>query len=336
MSIIDKYLYKLTRKCNRKINSFFRQKKITFPTIYPSQLFIEPTNICNAKCPLCPTGTGKLKRGKGMMTFAIFKKIIDQSKPFIDIVCLWNMGEPFLNKDIFKMIKYANKHGIYTISSTNGYVFYQKKDVLKLLKSGLDQLYVGMDGIDQKTFSKYRKNVDLNKILNGLEILKEEKKKHKIKTPEILYQFIPMKHNENQLEKAREMSEKLDTTFVLKYASLEMVNKKDKTKFLPSSEKLRIYKENKNNTLTINKQKKCQSCVLWDALLINWDGSVNPCIFDYYSKIVIGNINHESIKQIWKSKKLYQMRCKILEDRSKINICQKCPIQNDYSEEFKN
>ena len=233
------------------------------------------------------------------------------------------------------MIKYANKCGIYTISSTNGYVFYQKKDILKLLKSGLDQLYVGMDGVDQKTFSKYRKNVDLSKILNGLEILKEHKKKFKIKTPEILYQFIPMKHNEKQLEEAKEMSKKLETTFVLKYASLEMVKRKNKTKFLPSSKRLRIYKKNENNILTIKKQKYCQSCVLWDALLINWDGSVNPCIFDYYSKIVIGNINYKSIKQIWKSKKLYHMRCRILEDRSKINICQKCPIQNDYSEEFK-
>ena len=74
--MFNKQVYRIIRKSNRKINFFFRKKNIIIPSIYPSQLFIEPTNICNAKCPLCPTGSGKLKRKKGMMGFNTFKKIL--------------------------------------------------------------------------------------------------------------------------------------------------------------------------------------------------------------------------------------------------------------------
>ena len=41
-------------------------------------MMIEPTDVCNLKCPLCPSGNGKLKRAKGFMDFSLFKKIIDE------------------------------------------------------------------------------------------------------------------------------------------------------------------------------------------------------------------------------------------------------------------
>ncbi len=327
--MISRYFF--SRSINKIINQIIRNFKISHTFLYPDELFIEPTNLCNAKCPLCPTGTGQLKRKTGYMDFVTFKKIIDESTPFIKTIYLWNMGEPFLNKDIFKMIAYAKKQKIYTVSSTNGYVFYNSKNIPRLIKSGLDLLYVGMDGTDQKTFSFYRKNVDFLKVINGLKLLRDYKSTHKIDNPTILYQFIPMKHNEKQIAKAKQMAKNLNAKFVMKYLSLEMVNSSNKINFLPKSEKLRIYK---TNHYSIYKKNKNQPCVLWNALLINWDGTVNPCIFDYYSKIELGNIKQQSISQIWKSPLLRKIKKQIIQDRTKINICQHCPIQNDYAEEF--
>lgn len=45
---------------------------------YPFLLILEPTNLCNLHCPTCPTGSGRLKRKKGTMSFELFKKIIDE------------------------------------------------------------------------------------------------------------------------------------------------------------------------------------------------------------------------------------------------------------------
>jgi hypothetical protein len=49
-----------------------------------------------------------------MMSLEEFKGIIDQVRGHVKIISLWNYGEPFLNKDILKMIHYASSAGIYT------------------------------------------------------------------------------------------------------------------------------------------------------------------------------------------------------------------------------
>ena len=42
----------------------------------PDEIIIEPTNVCNLKCPVCPTTYG-MDRKLGFMEFGIFKSIID-------------------------------------------------------------------------------------------------------------------------------------------------------------------------------------------------------------------------------------------------------------------
>ena len=62
---------------------------------YPSILMFEPTNLCNLKCPLCPTGNNSLKATKGYLEFENYKKVIDQIGKYLLNLTLWNFGEPF-------------------------------------------------------------------------------------------------------------------------------------------------------------------------------------------------------------------------------------------------
>lgn len=300
---------------------------------YPKELFIEPTNICNAKCPLCPTGTGKLKREKGYMSFETFKKIIDEVRFYSQTIYLWNLGEPFLNEDIFKMISYAKKFGLFVMSSTNGYAFKDKQSIAKLIDSGLDRLIVGIDGIDQQTFSKYRKGLRLNLVLKGLEQLNVRKRKLKVDHPWIDFQFIVMKHNQNQIKQASVLAKKLGTHFRPKFLSMEMVDNKNPQNWLPDKDTLRIYKQS-GNEFMLKRKMINNTCTAWDSMVINWDGTVNPCIFDYYSNIVLGKIPRSSVHEIWTVKKFTDFRRKVLMNRSDVKICRTCPIEENCSEEF--
>lgn len=110
----------------------------------PSNLLIEPTNICNLKCPGCPTGCGILKRPKGYMALDNFKKIIDDCEGNLERAMLWNYGEPFLNKDLFKMIKSARSKNIKVVTSTNAHFLPGKID--ELVDSGINKVIVSLDG----------------------------------------------------------------------------------------------------------------------------------------------------------------------------------------------
>lgn len=95
----------------------------------PRNLWFEPTNTCNAKCPLCPTGSGQLSCSPACLDIGFYKRVIDEVQP--RTVHFWNDGEPFLHPHIFEMFRYAADCGAVTYASTNGFVFYVCKVALK-------------------------------------------------------------------------------------------------------------------------------------------------------------------------------------------------------------
>ncbi|MEE9584525.1 MAG: hypothetical protein V3W51_03500, partial [Candidatus Brocadiales bacterium] len=45
---------------------------------YPAKITIESGNICNLRCPLCPTGQNDPSAKKGLMPFETYKKVVDE------------------------------------------------------------------------------------------------------------------------------------------------------------------------------------------------------------------------------------------------------------------
>ena len=66
---------------------------------------------------------------------------------------------------------------------------------------------------------------------------------------------------------------------------------------------------------------------LWTRMYIWYDGTVNPCDFDYKSFLTVGNANDNLLKDIWKNNKYNKLRENHLNSlRSKHNPCDRCPI----------
>ena len=47
----------------------------------PYIIVIDPINVCNLKCPFCPTGRGALSLPPGRMSLDNFKRIVDGISP---------------------------------------------------------------------------------------------------------------------------------------------------------------------------------------------------------------------------------------------------------------
>ncbi len=93
---------------------------------------IEPPNICNLHCPVCETGAGILNRPKGHMSLDNFKRILGSVGDQVNTLLFYYMGEPFLNKDAYDMIRYAVNKGIYVSACTNG----ENLDIDRLAECG--------------------------------------------------------------------------------------------------------------------------------------------------------------------------------------------------------
>lgn len=287
-------------------------------------VMIEPTNICNLKCPMCPSGNNEMKRAKGMLAFKDFKKLVDDVGRKIYQLQFWNQGEPFLNKDLLQCIHYSKQNGIITQTSTNGHFIPDNETAEAIVASGLDQVIFSMDGTNQETYEKYRVGGNFNQVLAGLERLAEVKKKLKSVTPLIQLQFLVFKHNQNEIDNLIKLAQNNNINRI-SFKSAQIYSSEQGEEFLPDDESLNRYKQDSNEFVLKGDIKNwCKR--LWLNTTINWDGSVTPCCFDKDAEHSFANYFNSNMpfKSIWKST-AYQDFCKqVLMNRKSIEMCCNC------------
>ena len=291
---------------------------------YPPILMVEPTNICNLKCPLCPSGNGDMKRMTGNLDFENYKKLIDEVGDYILQVQLWNQGEPFINKSFLQFVRYANQKGIITQTSTNGHFIKTNDEAEDLIRSGLDQLIFSMDGTNQQTYEKYRIGGNYQLVIETLKRVAEAKIRLNSKKPLIELQFLIFKHNRNEIDGLIEMSKDLNLNR-LSFKTAQIYSKDQGAVFLPDDEAFSRYKYNGDNYELKGKiENWCKR--LWLNPAINWDGSFSPCCFDKDADYAFANIftDETSFSCTWKGKKYQAFRHRILTNRKSIDMCTNC------------
>ena len=308
-------------------NWFAYIKKDVAPKGYPSILMIEPTNLCNLQCPLCPRGADIIKREKGMMVFENFRKIIDEMGDFLLNLTLYGFGEPFMNKDIYKMIEYIRGKKIFVRISTNGHFFSKEEDRKKLIETQLDSLVVSLDGASQETFMQYRKKGDFNEVVKNLKQIVQLREESKSKLPYIELQFIVMKQNEHEIEEMKRLAkeigvDKLTLKSVLLDEATHLSNE-EKVKYLPTNPQYSRY-VNKERLGKKDKINITYCSRIWFSSVILWDGSVAPCCYDFDGSHTFGNVFKEKFGNIWNNGKYKSFRKQVLKDKTIYKICESC------------
>tara|TARA_Y100000996_G_scaffold136269_1_gene103601 strand:- start:5378 stop:6529 length:1152 start_codon:yes stop_codon:yes gene_type:complete len=265
------------------------EKKIVLESM-PYNVVIEPTNSCNLQCPLCSTGIGAKTREKGILQFENFKKVIDEIKDYVLQLSLQNWGEATLVKDLPKMIKYASDNGIFTRLSTNFSVKYTDVFLKELMLSGLGIMVIDLDGTDQETYEKYRKNGNLDLVLENIKRAVKIKKQNSLEYPTIQSRMLVMKHNEHQIEEFRTISRDMNVD-EMELGNIQ-VNPNTAKHWLPGNQEF-VYE-------TYLKERKVTPCHWpWSGMTINWDGGVSPCCVVDDEKSDFGDIFHEGVKGLW-------------------------------------
>ena len=81
----------------------------------PKMLALDPTNLCDLKCPLCPTGLRDKTIERGSIKLEQFKTIIDRLAKHLQSINLYSWGEPLLHRSLVDMIR----HTAITVSYTH-------------------------------------------------------------------------------------------------------------------------------------------------------------------------------------------------------------------------
>ena len=288
----------------------------------PYTISIEPTCLCNLRCPECPTGSGKIWRENVNLDWLLYKKFIDEMKATTLHLLLYFQGEPFMNRDIFRMINYASERKIFTVISSNGQ-FLDEQISVEIVQSGLDRLIISVDGTDQETFQKYRVGGELSKILNGTRSLKEIKKVRKKIIPEIIFQFLVFRHNEDQVRLFRKFGRESGADRVW-IKSAQVINPDKALEIIPRNPVYSRYSFSQKGEIKIKVRLRNKCKRLWRTCVVTTDANIIPCCFDKEAKYRMGSIKATGFRDIWNGGQYREFRRKVLNNRSETDICRNC------------
>jgi radical SAM protein with 4Fe4S-binding SPASM domain len=302
-----------------KIMSRFEPRKMYF---YPSFLAIEPTINCNLDCVMCQKNT--LRRTKRELEFDDFKRIIDKM-PFLRVLNLQGIGEPFLNKDFFKMIEYAHSKGIrvYTFSNAN---LITKKIAKQIIHSSLMELIVSIDGANKQTYEKIRRQASFDKLLNNLKYLFSIRESKKLK---ISAWVVPNIYNMEEIEEIVKLCNKIGFDEIVIQSKLSVysykkevysTNKRINVNNNPlfKSRLLKIKNSHPNvricDDVELSTHNKCRWP--WTSMFISSDGYIIPCCVISDPNVAnFGNILEKGFREIWNSKEYQQFRKDIRDNK---------------------
>ena len=288
----------------------------------PMTVSIEPTTACNLRCPECPSGLRAFSRPTGNLKQDFFRKTIDELHKQLIYLIFYFQGEPYINPSFLDMVKYAKDKGIYTITSTNGH-FLNDANAKKTIESGLDRMIISVDGTTQETYENYRKEGNLEAVLQGARNIVKWKKKMNSATPHTIFQFLVVKPNEHQIDEIYKLAEEIGIDEV-KLKTAQVYEYEKGNDLIPTIEKYSRYKKNPDGTYSV-KNKLLNHCwKLWHACVITWDGLVVPCCFDKDALHRLGDMKQKSFKEIWKGEDYDKFRKQLLKGRDQIDICKNC------------
>ena len=283
-------------------------------TIYPEEIILEVTNLCNLRCRFCHFhGEGaKRKRELGFMPPQIWEKILDEIEKW-DKPCTiltHGAGEPLLYPHLESLLTKAKQNPKVRVGfMTNGMLL--TPDVSKMLIAlKIDSLALSIDGIIPDTHDHFRKNADLKLIERNLKYLIDEKERINSSLPALTFNMVGYPEILEQ-----------EIGYVKKWllnADAVMISK-----FRPVGSR-RLWDCNKSPLLY--KFTPCH--LLYNQVVISICGDIGLCCEDINVDLSVGNLLDSDLLTIYNSSPVLSSYRKFHEngDISQLKLCSDCHV----------
>jgi len=242
------------------------EKENKFDKLISIQL--ESSTACNGRCSFCPRFD--MSRAGGEMTDELFHKIVNEAQEMgVEIITPFLNGEPFLFPRLFEWLDYLKERNIKFTLYTNASVLTKEKaNKINTYDNCIDLIF-SMHGYDKESYeSQTRLSYDI--VKSNIDYF--------ISIAKIPYQVYMLNTSVNE----KGINTFLDTwkgnrTFIAKYTN--WAGKK------PSS----------------MKGTKIPCDRILSEMTVYWDGRVNLCCMDSDAGVILGDLNIQSLKEIWEN-----------------------------------
>lgn len=293
------------------------------PLAQPFVLLVDPSNLCNHKCKFCPSGNLRLIKETGrkqtFLDFDLYKKIINDIKDFeepIKVLRLYKEGEPLLNPHFSDMVKFAKDSNLVKRIDTTSNGLCLNKDLnRKIVGAGLDQINISVNGVSSKQIEFYtRTKVDFDQYVKNIEDLYKNRG-----SLEIYVKCIKENLNEEEERKFFDIFGPISDRIFLEHLS----------PVWPEHEcdaDVQVEYSTGHYGQQIIERKICP--YIFYMMVVNSDGTSSFCVGDWKHCLIAGNLNYQSLKEVWLGDILNQARLQhVMGNRGLTSeFCKNCEV----------
>jgi radical SAM protein with 4Fe4S-binding SPASM domain len=292
------------------------------PLESPLSVSIDATTLCNFACKFCfQSMENRPQIGGADMSMDLFKKFIADLYEFeqpINVLTIGRFGEPLLHPQLPEFIKMANdsKKVKKVKISTNASLLTPELSQ-RIISAGIGIIQISINGVSSEHYREVvNQDVDFNQIRNNVAYLYSIKGGTHIHTKCIGDYFS---------------KEQKDAFLNIFSPNCDSINIEHATNLWRG---LELVKENSLHRFELdNKSDICASPFF--KMKVYCDGKVNVCGGMIDQAFTIGDINKDSLKNIWNCKTLYDLRMAILygDFKEKYQVCSSCDFSSSQTSE---
>lgn len=302
--------------CNTRINL----SKV-LPLETPFSLHVFSSYYCNFHCSYClhslpPEKLKKRNFKRQLISIYNYKKAIDGLREFPDklkTIIFAGHGEPLIHKNIAEMVKYANKANVSNRTEivTNGSLL-NREMADNLIAAELSLLRVSLQGVTNEMYKKVGgTDYLISDLVNNIKYFHKNRKNTKIHIKIINIGLNGDKEKELFYNLFSPISDEATIEYVIPF-----INEINHTTITNNLSKCKHGHE----------QSMSKICSMpFYMLILEPNGNLVPCCASIVP-CVYGNIQKNTIKEIWDSKKLNDFLCMQLTDLTQNKVCKECSV----------
>ena len=182
------------------------------PVTQLAKVYIEPTNRCNLDCRTCMRNVWD--EPLGQMSEETFARILENAHAISPrpTIHFGGLGEPLFHPRTIGWIAQAKSTGAKVEVITNGTLLTAERS-RELIDSGLDVLWVSIDGATPESYADVRLGATLPQVVHNLRRLRKMRRGSHHPRPEIGIAFVAMKRNIHELPAMLALGRSLDAKY---------------------------------------------------------------------------------------------------------------------------
>ena len=179
------------------------------PVTHLAKVYVEPTICCNLDCRTCIRNVWNEELGT--MSPSTFDRVLAalRSVEPRPSVFFGGLGEPLLHPQLIDWIKQAKALGATVEVISNGTLL-DEAMARALIDSGLDNLWISLDGARPESFADVRLGAELPRVIENVKRLRRMRRGGHFGKPEIDIAFVAMKRNIHELPDLLKLARQLD------------------------------------------------------------------------------------------------------------------------------